>query len=72
MTTGAWRVVLPKNLWNMSNKPKYELKIKIKIFNPSKKARQGPQDSPGTQIWKPIRANLQCQEGKCRMGFNFK
>ena len=32
-TTGAWRVVLPENSWNiMSNKQKYELKIKNKIF----------------------------------------
>ena len=32
ITTGAWRVVLPENLWNMSNKQKYELKIKNKIL----------------------------------------
>ena len=31
-TTDAWRVVLPENLWNLSNKQKYELKIKNKIF----------------------------------------
>ena len=53
---GACRVVLPGNLWNMSNKQKYELKIKIKIFffNFIIKARQGLQIPPanfwGTQI----------------------
>ena len=55
--TGAWRVVLPENLWNMSNKQKYELKIKNKIFfffNFIIKARQGFQVPPanfwGAQI----------------------
>ena len=54
--TGAWRVVLPENLWNMSNKQKYALKIKNKIFflNFIIKARQGLQVPPanfwGTQV----------------------
>ena len=32
ISIGAWRVVLPENLWDMSNKQKYELKVKNILF----------------------------------------